>query len=59
MHSEACFGSCFLPAVKERMAESSTATMVKSFLTKQVDWGEVLEGGAFLLLLLLLLLMVR
>jgi len=41
------------------MAESSTATMVKSFLTKQVDWGEVLEGGAFLLLLLLLLLMVR
>jgi hypothetical protein len=37
------------------MAESSTATMVKSFLTKQVDWGEVSEGGAFLLPLLLLM----
>lgn len=40
------------------MSESSTATMVKSFLTKQVDRGEVSEGGPFLLLLLLLL-MVR
>jgi hypothetical protein len=53
LQSKACFG--FLPAVKERMAESSTATMVKSFLTKQVDWGEVSEGGAFLLPLLLLM----
>ena len=39
----------FLPAVKDKMAGSSMATMVKSFLTKQVDWGPEVSETAPLL----------